>query len=838
MFKWFFKTDKKTAPESSKPQRPRSSNASNEDGGSAQLPALHIALQHHQAGRFGEAEAAYREVLAVDPENFDALHLSGVVAFQVGQHEAAAERISRALSLHPSNAAAQNNLGAVFRAQARFDDALVCFRKALALQPDYFDAHTNLGAVLMAQGRLDEAAACYGKILALRPDSPTAYLNLGNLRHVQGDRTAAIHCYRQALALKPDFFEAYFNLGNVLKDNGGLEEAGANFRRALALKPDSAAASTNLGNVLKEQGKLNDAIVCYEQAIALDPDIPEAHLNLGNAFKDQDRFDQAIACYRRTLALTPGLPEAHYALGNALKDQGKLDEAIACYRETLALKADFPEAYYALGNALKDQDLLTEVVDCYRKALLLKPDYAEARWALAMSQIPAVCEADADPVRFRIAFSERLDELDRWFDAARISEGFKAVGVMQPFLLAYQEEDNRALLQRYGSLCTRIMSAWFDRQDFPRAERRHPTAPIRIGVVSQYFLNHSVWNAIIKGWFQQFDCQRFSLQAFHLGSRQDEETLVAKTNASHFEQGHKELRQWVEVIIGQQPDVLIYPEVGMDPMTARLASLRLAPVQIATWGHAETTGLPTIDYYLSAEDLEPPRAQENYTERLVTLPHLGCFYKPVPVVSAHPDLRGLGIESSASPLFICPGVPFKYAPRHDWVLTEIARRLGRCRFIFFTHRLNRLSEKLRQRLEITFARNRLDLDDFATFIPWQHGPAFYGLMKRADVYLDTLGFSGFNTAMQAAECGIPIVTREGRFMRGRLASGILKRMGLSELVAQSEEDYVALAVKLAQDATYRARVRERIVKSRQLLFEDIAPIWAMEDFIAAVANRR
>jgi hypothetical protein len=97
----------------------------------------------------------------------------------------------------------------------------------------------------------------------------------------------------------------------------------------------------------------------------------------------------------------------------------------------------------------------------------------------------------------------------------------------------------------------------------------------------------------------------------------------------------------------------------------------------------------------------------------------------------------------------------------------------------------------------------------------------------------TIGFSGFNTAMQAVQCGLPMVTREGRFMRGRFASGILRRMGLSELVAGSEEDYVALTVKLVQDAAYRHSVRTRLEASRPVLFEDLAPIGALEDFLLA-----
>jgi len=272
----------------------------------------------------------------------------------------------------------------------------------------------------------------------------------------------------------------------------------------------------------------------------------------------------------------------------------------------------------------------------------------------------------------------------------------------------------------------------------------------------------------------------------------------------------------------------------MDPMSVKLASLRLAPLQAASWGHPETTGLPTIDTYLSAQGMEPDGAQANYTEDLVALPHLGCY---VQRGAEQPPaaLDDLGIDLP-SPLLLCPGTPFKYAPEHDRVYPRIARELGQCRLVFFTHWTQALSGKLRQRLERAFAQEGLDFSRYVAFLPWLTRPAFFGLMQRADVFLDTIGFSGFNTALQAIQCGLPVVTLQGRFLRGRLASGILRRIGLDELVAQDEDGYVALAARLARDAAYRAQVRRRIEANRGLLFEDAAPVRALEEFLLARAR--
>ena len=258
----------------------------------------------------------------------------------------------------------------------------------------------------------------------------------------------------------------------------------------------------------------------------------------------------------------------------------------------------------------------------------------------------------------------------------------RAVGVQQPFYLAYQEEDNRELLSRYGALCSRLMGAWQEAAGL-RPAAIVTRAEIRVGIVSAHIHDHSVWNAIVKGWLQRLDRSRFDVRLFHLGKANDVETALAKTMATHYTYGKTDPVEWAQLILGHQLDVLIYPEIGMDPTTAKLASLRLAPVQAASWGHPHTTGLPTIDYFLSAEGLEPPGAEAHYTEKLVRLPGLGCSLEPAKVASAAVDLAALGIREGV-PVLVCAGTPFKYTPRHDAVLAAIAQRLGECQLVFFT----------------------------------------------------------------------------------------------------------------------------------------------------------
>jgi protein O-GlcNAc transferase len=686
-------------------------------------------------------------------------------------------------------------------AKGRWHDACEFYRKAAIEAPGLAKAHLNLGAALEALGELDGAIVAYQAALTADPGNPYAAYNLGRMLYLRGALAPAEDLLSRALAAKPGFAEARVMLASVYRGQGRLAEAATALETSLRERPDDANARFWLGNTLAELDRTAEAVEQYRLALALQPDHAAAWSNLGHVQIGAGERDAARASFERAVALDPALAEAQLNLGHILKDQGERDAALACYRAALAAR----------------------------------PDYAEARWSAVMCRVPVHVEAGENLEHMRSQFAAELDGLAQWFQGVDAAEGAKAVGVQQPFWLAYQERDNRPLLERYGRLCAGLMGRWQDEQGIHAAPRPSP-GPVRVAVVSQYFRDHSVWNAIIRGWFGQIDRTRFRLYAFCLGGEADGETAYARRHAERFEHGSRSLRQWADAIGAAQPDVVLYPELGMDPMSIKLAGLRLAPVQVTSWGHPETSGLPTMDYYLSAEMLEPPNAQAHYSERLIELPALGCYVERSGARAIAPRLADfdLGMDDV---LLLCPGVPFKYAPRDDALLAEIARRVPRGKLVFFTHSVTALTDKLRERLRGAFARAGLDLGAHAVFLPWQTRAAFHGWLEAASVFLDTVGFSGFNTALQAAERGLPIVTRAGRFMRGRLAAGIVERMGLQELVARSDEDYVALAVRLSHERDYAQSVRSRVAASTHLLFEDRAPVRALEAFLAQAARR-
>ena len=707
------------------------------------------------------------------------------------------------------------------------------YRAAVLAAPRYARAHLNLGIVLEAMADVDGARGSYEAALALDATSPYVKYNLGKLLYTLGELDPAEGLLHAALELKPAFADAEIALAAVHGSQGRLPEAEAALRRVLEADGSRAGAMGLLAGILVRQERLAEAATWYRRALAIEPQLLEAVAELGNVLFRLGERKEAAQRYRQALAAEPDRAAVLCNLGAVLVADGQTGEAFDCLTRAVALDATLVEAHVLLGGLYTDRDDLDAARRSFRLALALDPENVRSRWGLALTHIPAVHGVQDDPSACRRALDEGMRDLEARLDAEWSRRCVDMLGVSGPFYLAYQEESNLDLTRRYGALCARVMSDWLERERAGRrpAGPRGQGGPIRVGIVSRHFQYHSVWMAIVKGWLEKVDRRRFALEAFYIGAAEDQETRLARSLAEGFHQGPRSLAAWVDTILERRLEVLIYPEIGMDPMTLKLASLRLAPVQAAAWGHPATSGLPTIDYFLSAQDFEPPGAEQDYTERLLALPGIGCHYRALQVSAKVPDLRSFGIDED-HPILLCPGTPYKYAPRDDAVWPEIARRLGRCTLVFFAPSAAHLAEKLRERLGAAFARQGMDASRVIRLVPWLATTEFYGLMQRADVMLDTLGFSGFNTAMQAVECGLPIVTREGRFLRGRLASGILKRMQLDELVAQSSDEYVALAVRVASDPAYRAALRERIRMARGVLFEDPAPIAALEEFLS------
>jgi len=509
--------------------------------------------------------------------------------------------------------------------------------------------------------------------------------------------------------------------------------------------------------------------------------------------------------------------------------------AIAWYRRSLEVEPNCIKTHLALAQAYHQIGQLPEAWDCCSKAAAIDPESLLPDFYRCMLQLPIVYRQQEQVSQSRQQYQQQLIALGEKIDRAipeTVAALAEAVGRITPFYLAYQGYDDLELMRLYGQIVTRIMAARYPQwaRDLPIVPPK-PNEAIRVGIVSGSFYRHSIWKDITKGWIAQLDRQKFHLIGYALNKTEDEETEFARSCLAKFVTGSHTIEEWGQLIQADESHMLLYPEVSMTTKGIQLSALRLAPVQVTTWATYVTSGLPTIDYYLSGALLEPGQAEEQYTENLVRLPNLSMYYTPLEETLSSEQRQDFGLRSSAVAYF-CPQSLFKYLPQYDWFYPRIAQAVGDCQFIFLKHKTSEALTKIfTKRLQNAFAVEGLDMQQYVVMQPALSHASYHRLNDLADIFLDSIGVAGATTTLEGIAYNLPIVTLPGEFLRGRVSSGILQKMEVTETIATSPEDYVEIAIRLGKDAPFRERVRVRMAENKHKIYADRSCIKGLEDFL-------
>lgn len=711
-----------------------------------------------------------------------------------GELAAAAETYRHILAASPNHPDALHLLGLANIQGGAAEDGAALVRRAMAVQPGCAPHHNSLALALRQMGRAAEAVEQYRLALALRPGAAELHCNLATTLLDLARKAEAVAQYREAAALAPERAEIWYNLANALADEPG-EDAAACFARALALRPAYQEAAGNFGRWLISRARWAEAAVQLQAATRLAPGDAGAWNNLGIARQEAGQGAAAAECYRRAVALDGAFADAQYNLGCLLAGDGQVEQALACHRAAAA--TGFAPAM--LGQCMAELPIL---VDSAEEAVARRARYDRALGRLV--------EAPRGPA-----------------ESSALAAG---IGRLLPFFLPYLGEDDRNLQARHGRFAHELLA-----RALPPARLVAPPRPgqrIRLGIVSGHVRDHTLFRLFLQSWLTVLDRRRFELVLLHTGAEQDGCTAWAASRADRFVTGLPSPQAWRDAIEEIGPHALLYPEIGMDPVCFWLAAQRLAPLQCVAWGHPETTGLPTIDAFLSSADMEPDGAERFYTERLVRLPHLGMHYVAEPLPALKLERASLGLPEQ-EPLFWSGQALMKYNPAHDVLFARIAAELGACRFIFIGFaKSRRVTEQFRARLSRVFAEAGLDSERHCVWLEPMDQAHFIAAAGLADVVLDTPGWSGGKSTLDLLVHDPAIVTWPGRFLRGRHSAAILRRIGCTATIAGSAEEYVHLAVRLAREPGWRAEIRAAMAAGKSRVLADAAPIRALEDFLA------
>ncbi len=729
---------------------------------------LQTALEFHQAGYLPRAEQLYRQILVEHPDDMDTNHLLGVLLTQAGLFEPALPFLRRAAALGGNVAMFYSSLADGLRGAGKIDEAIATYRHAAQLEPQSGEHVGKLGILLQAEKRYDEALACYEQALQLNPRDGVACNNAGAILLEKRDFAGARTWLERALSIERNFPQALNNLGIALRELREWKQAENSFLAALQLKPDLHEAHKHLGVLFGQMGDVNGAVRSLQQAVQLAPRDHEAHDLLAVALNTLDR-----------------LPEAAQHLELAIR-----------------LKPDFADAFANLGLSYGALGMTEPAAAAFARALQLgAPDGVKVRAALLVPVVPAsVMAIPAARQRLHDSIAalckEPLTVNDPVEEICRIS-----------FYPAYHGLNDRDLNRELARLfvhATPSLNFTAPHCQPGAKPKPRPDGKRRVAFISRYFYNHSVGIHNF-GVIRDLPRDRYHVTLVRFDAGDDALSKAINAAADETLVLTGPLRQWRETLAAHEFDIVCYTDLGMDPSTYFLSFARLAPVQCVLPGHPVTTGIPSIDYYISSDDLEPADAQAHYSEQLVRLEHLPSGFIPLERSKLTTHRADYELPEDAN-LYVCPQMPFKIHPEFDALAGDILRRDPRGRLIMFHDKDRKWSGLLADRLR----RGLSDVADRIMFLGRLSADGFYHFLTLADVVLDSVHFSGGTTSCQALSLGIPVVTLPGEFMRGRVTYALYKKLGVMDCVARDRTEYVELAVKLAQDRAWRESISGRI----------------------------
>ncbi len=605
-----------------------------------------------------------------------------------------------------------------------------------------------------------------------------------------------IAALRTAVAADPYASAPYKNLAVLLCQSGKLQEARDVLARAVELLPANASLWSRLARVQADAGDAGASMSSLQRTEALAPtDAPTWHL-VGSLHAESGRWAQAQRALEAAAALDPGSAAIEMILARANQELGDVASALEGLERA----------------AHRDPGNLGLAV---RQGLML----------------PQIYEGHEDLRDWRKRYTQGLGELTAGINgfAQRAAEVLE-LG-QHNFLLAYQGEDDLELQRGYSrflaALAARVKPEWQHTRapDFDGGRR------LRVGFPGNIFRDCTA-GRYFERWITALDPARFERFVYHTAPVMDAVTRRIAAGCEHFVVCRSGNVDTIARIATDRLDVLVQPDVGMTPLSYLLSAVRVAPVQLAGWGHPVTTGSNNIDGYLTCGAMEPADAQAHYVEKLLMLPGLGVDYAmPAPVTPLPRSALGL---PQGKRLYVCAQSLFKVHPDMDNLLARIVAGDEGALLLFFQAPARTVTEQFGDRVQHAFEAHGIQPEGQLKFLPRMDAVNFRRLLAAADVVIDTVHWSGGNTSLDALSVGTPVVTWPGRFMRGRQTAAMLTMMGLEELIATDADSYVRLAIGVASDRERNRALREAIGARRDVLFGRPEPLAALSATLLAL----
>ena len=626
------------------------------------------------------------------------------------------------------------------------------------------------------------------------PEQAEPWLKLGNLLATRGNWEGARLCYASCCKLRPGDATAQHNWGVALQELGRLQDAIGAFERAIGLHPNYAAAYFGLGLCYQRMEAFDAALLAFDCGAGCDAKDPRFAVERARTLIKMGRLQPALAMLEPLLSAHPGHAEALNLSGIALKNLHRADEALAAYSRAIAARPEFVEALNNRGNLRLLARQFSLALEDFDRALAIQPDFD----GLAATRLYAAMH-----VYDWSGFDDHLGQLIE--HVARQRRGIQPLALQCLFdAPALQQQAARQWMAHACPL----------RAGRIPAHRPEPGGRIRVAYVSRDFKSHPV-SFLMAEVFELHDRSQFEIIAINYGMV-SEDPMQQRLRAAFdgfLDVAHLPDRQIAEMARSLRIDIAVDLSGLTEGARPAIFAWRAAPVQVMYLGYLGTSGSSSYDYLIADPQIIPAHTRACYDEKLIYLPSYQANDRHRPRPSAGLTRSALGLPESGF-VYCCFNNPCKITPAvfelwmaillHVpdavlWVLDEDAQAAG----------------KLRQHAEARgVAPQRI------VFARRSTREVYLASLALADLFLDTLPYNAGATASDALWMGLPVLTRPGESFAGRVASSLLQAVGLPELIVQTADDYVRMAVLLAEQPARLAAIREALQQSAQQ-----APLW-------------
>ncbi len=716
-----------------------------------------------------------------------------------------------------------HNIGMFYYSQERYKDALSLLNKAKEIDPSLDSTHYSLGLVLEKLRLTIPAIEAYQKAIAINPKLADAYNNLGNLFIQINKLTNAEEIYQQAVATNPNHFGGYLNLGNVLMSLERVDEAIEAYEKALSLKPRNADIINNLASAFAANNQ---------------PD--KSQLYLGYAAYRQGKYQEAINYWGNYLEAENQDVNFYVDLAECYIQTNQYELAVKTSEECIIRYPTEVLPHLTLILLMQSLNRTEEAIEIAQQAVEMFPNNFSVK--LEELRLMPILYTDLGEIEtYRNRFIHKLNDFINQVSLdteQQKKKAFEAISFNCNFFVQYQGKNDLQIQTKYGQFVHQVMAAnypeWVKSLPMPPLE---PDERIRVGYISNC-LHYHVVSHMFRGWFKKHNRNKFKIYSYAINVALDSKTLDFQVYSDVFHHIPRDLEAVCQQIISDKLHLLVFIDIGMYAMMNQIGSLRLAPIQCLAWGHPITSGLPTIDYFLSGELMEPENGEEHYSEKLIKLPNIGLYYDQLLIPEIRQERSHFKLNEDAVVYLSCQSL-YKYLPQYDYVFAAIAHRVPQAQFAFIgSHISESITEKFRQRLQAAFASFGLNSEDYCVILPRLDGVEYPNLNLVSDVYLDTFSWSGGNTTMYAIATNLPIVTCPGEFMRGRHSYGMVRMLGVTETIAKDEAEYIEIAVRLGLDQDWRQSIVDKVKQNQNRAFEDPTCVVALEEFYQRVVQER